>query len=212
MPIGKLDKIDLGAANDAGTRIIIWAANQSEAKALDDALYPLLIEYGYDVLSSRREFPGGWFISYHSSKKTPGFEKDFSFFAGSDPRNPGQPGAQLPPENPEKWKGLKDALETVKSFLVVGTLLVGSIAALHEFNEAVHKQFQHTPAPTLSAPAPQIKQLQKISLPPTLIRIDAEKNTRLFETTLNTHVEVNLTSRGFLKRKQSGTDTQHLKH
>lgn len=105
---------------------------------------------------------------------------------GSDPNNPKQPDAQLPSKHAEKWKKLKDALESTKAFLTVGTLLVGTVAALYEFTDQVHKKFDHTPTPTLSNPAAQTdKRLQKIPLPATLARIDAEKNPRDFERTLN---------------------------
>jgi hypothetical protein len=160
-----------------------------------------------DVHTGRSEFRGSWFIRYRSSKKTPELEKDFELFFGSDPK---QPGAQLPSKHVEKWKKLKDALENTKAFLAVGTLLVGTVVALYEFTDKVHKTLDHTPAPTLSNPAPQSdKRLQKITLPATLVRIDAEKSPGQFERTLNSHVESNLTSRGFLKEKGSSTDT-HL--
>ena len=201
MPVGKLQEIKLGGADEIGLKIMIVSAKEPQAKNLDDALYPLLVEYGYNMLVGRSEFQGTWFISYKSSKKTPKLERDFQIFLGSDPKNPTQPGAKLPAEHREKWKKLKDFLESAKAFLMVGTLLVGSIGALLEFSGEIHKTFGHTPTPTLSSPAPQIdKQLQKIQLPPSLIRIDAEKNTGLFERSLNSEVDKHLEKHGFLKK------------
>ena len=107
MPVGKLDKIDLGFKHSFGLSILICAAEESEARKLDDALTELLIEYDYDVLSGRREFRGTFFINYKSSK-TPELQRDFEIFWGSDSRS--QPGAQLPQEKPEKWKKLKDVV------------------------------------------------------------------------------------------------------
>ena len=199
MPIGKPAKIDLGGADGAGIRVLIWAAKAPAAKSLDDALYPLLEEYGFDLVLRRKEFPGSWFISYKSSKRTADLQRDFEFFAGKDPRS--SPGTHLPEKSPEKWKKLKEALENIKALLIVGGLVVGSIASFHEITEQVHKLFDPTPAPTLSAPVPQRKQLQKIPLPATLLRIDAEKNPKSFEKALNMSVETNLTSRGIFKKK-----------
>ena len=209
-PMMHTKKTDLGDADEVGLQITVWSANESQARSLDDALNPLLIDYGYDVLTGRSEFQGSFFIRYRSSMKTPELEKDFELFFGSDPKNPNLPGTQLPSENVEKWKKLKDVLENTKAYLIVGTLLVGNVAALYEFTEHVHKTIDHTPKPTLSNPAPQTdKRLQKIPLPATLVRIDAEQNPLQFERTLNSHVESDLTSRGFLKKKGSSTDT-HL--
>jgi hypothetical protein len=89
-------KIDSGGADDVDLQMIIWSVNASHARSLDDALHPLPIEYGYDVLTGRSEFSGSFFIRYRSSKKTPELERDFELFFGSDPSNPKQPGAQLP--------------------------------------------------------------------------------------------------------------------
>ncbi len=156
-----------------------------------------------------RNFRGSFFIKYRLSKKTPELERDFELFFGSDPIDPKQPGAQLPSKDVEKWKKLKDALEKTKALLTtVGTLLVGTVAALYEFTDHVHKTFDNNSTPTLSNPAPQSdERLQKILLPATLVCIDAEKNPREFEKRLNSHVESNLTSRGFLKKQELSTDT-----
>lgn len=207
IPAGQFSDIDLGEPDSFGISILICAAKESEARKLDDALTELLLEYDYDVLSGRREFRGTFFISYKSSKKTPELQKDFEVFWGSDPR--AQPGAQLPQENPEKWKKLKDALETVKAFFVVGTLLVGSVAAIYEFHEEVNKHIGHQP--TVSSPAPHQHRIVKVPLQKSLTQIDAEKNPRQFERMLNTQVENNLKSRGIFKQKQSGADTEHLR-
>jgi hypothetical protein len=208
LPVAKPQKIKLGGSDDIGLKILIVSAKEPDAKMLDDAVNPLLAEYGYDVVVGRSEFRGTWFISYKSTKKTPDLEKDFELFFGSDPKNPTQPGAQLPAEKPEKWKKLKDFLETGKAFIIVGTLLVGTLGALKEFSDEIHKTFDHTP--TLIAPAPQLdKRLQKIQLQPSLVRIDAEKNTRLFERSLNTEVDRHLQRNGFVQKKTSKTE-RHL--
>jgi hypothetical protein len=208
IPTVQPQKINLGGVDDCGLQIIIWSASEPQARSLDDALNPLLIEYGYDVLSGRREFRGSFFIRYKSSKKTPELERDFELFFGRDPKNPTQPGAQQPSDNPEKWKKLKEVLESTKAFLVVGTLLVGTLGALYEFSEQVHKTFGHTP--TLSRPSTQTdKRLQKIPIQPSLIRIDAQKNPRQFERLLNSEVEKYLVPRGLLKKKQPQSES-HL--
>ncbi|MGA8731126.1 MAG: hypothetical protein WB608_20380, partial [Terracidiphilus sp.] len=189
---------------DVDLQMLIWSANESQARTLDDALKPLLIAYGFDVHTGRSEFRGSYFIRYRYSKKTPELERDLERFFGSDPNNSSQPGAQLPTKETEKWKKLKEVLEDTKAFLAVGALLVGSVASLHEITDYVHKMFDHTPTPTLSNPAPRTdKQLQKIPLPATLVRINAEERPRHFEEMLNAQVESNLTSRGFLKKKRS---------
>ena len=72
----------------------------------------------------------------------------------------------------------------------------------------MHKTFDNNSTPTLSNPAPQSdERLQKILLPATLVRIDAEKNPQESEKRLNSHVESNLTSPGFLKKQELSTDT-----
>jgi hypothetical protein len=200
MSIGKSKSFDLNLPDEVGLQIMIVGAEESEAKKLDEALYLLLAEYGYDMLLGRSEFRGTWFIRYKSSSNTKGVEKDFELFLGSDPKNPTPPATRLPPEHREKWKKLKEFLETTKAYIIVGTMLVGTLGAIYEFNDAVHKQFGETH--TLSRPAPQSeKQLQKIPLPPLLIRIDAQKKTRQFEKVLNASVEKHLVSQGLLKKK-----------
>jgi hypothetical protein len=92
------------------------------------------------------------------------------------------------------------------------------VAALYEFTDQVHKTFDHTPTPTLSNPALQTdKRLQKIPLPATLIRwfASTQRRTRGSSRGRSIHtLKSNLTSRGFLKKQGSSTDTHlaHLEH
>jgi hypothetical protein len=206
MAVGQLKGIDMSAPGDLGLQIMIWSAKEVQARPLDEALNALLIEYGYDVISDRSEFRGSWFIKYKSSKKAPELERDFEVFFGSDPQ--AQPGAQLPENDPEKWKRLKAVLENVKALLIVGTLAVGTVGAAHELTVELHRTFPNTPA--LSQPAPGTShKLVQIPLKPSLVQIDAEKNTRLFERGLNDDVRMFLKSRGLATEKRSQRETKH---